>query len=112
MSVKSVVKEEPKEETIAGSEFEKEELKSDEDLALDLGTKNGAEEELPAKSGLKEASEEKFIPDFCKFINKRFWEAHEQEDSNNQVVNLKTSEENKRLAKEREHQEYLKAKAS
>ena len=57
-------------------------------------------------------TEEKFIPDFCKFINKRFWEAHEQEDSNNQVVNLKTSEENKRLAKEREHQEYLKAKAS
>jgi len=62
LSVKSVVKEEPKEETIAGSEFEKEELKSDEDLALDLGTKNVAEEELPAKSGLKEASEENFIP--------------------------------------------------
>jgi hypothetical protein len=57
------------------------------------------------------ATEAKYIPDFCKFIGNRFWEAHEHDDSI-PTLNHKTAEENENLAKERELEQYLEAQAS
>lgn len=56
-------------------------------------------------------TDKKYVPALMVFINQRHWEYFEQDQFTN-LVSHKTAEENERLAKERERQQYLEAQAS
>ena len=55
--------------------------------------------------------DKKYVPAFAVFINNRQWEYWDG-DGTNKVINHTNAQNNIEQAKEREHQEYLKAKAS